>query len=211
MIDDLIDYCTWLRSERPSRAWQRAAFAAHGNPGDRRPLRWMAKHLQIDHADPRTWFALAGFAPMRINDAWHIAAVTPAPDPFDEDSFSDGEVVLVDPETRRTSLLGDPSPSIIAPHPQPDAITVYTDGLKWLRAWADERVIFFEHRRSAIERSRIIPTFMGEPPAALAIGDINRVPWSRLYAKTIRADFEHAKAIKRAIFRAADLPTVEAA
>lgn len=211
MIDELIAYSQWLASDTPSRAWQRAAFAAHGVPGDRKPLRWMAKHLQIDHTDPRTWFALAGFAPMSINDAWHIAAISPAPDPFDHDSFSDGEVILVDPETRQASILGDPSPAIVAPSPQPDAITVLTDGMKWLRAWADERVIFFEHRASAIARARIVPTFSGEPPAALAIGDISRVPWSRLYAKTIRADFEHAKAIKRAIFRAADLPTVEAA
>jgi hypothetical protein len=209
MIDDVIAYAGWLTSESPSRAWQTAAFAA--SSGDRRPLRWMAKHLQIDHADPRAWFALAGFAPMKINNTWHIAAITPAPDPFDHDSISDGDVVLVDPETRRTTLLGDPSPTIIAPSPQPDTLAVFTDGLKWLRAWADERVIFFEHRRDAIARSRIVPTFSGQPPAALAIGPVAKVPWARLYAKTIKADFEHAKAIKRAIFRAADLPTVEAA
>lgn len=210
MIDELHDYARWLTSETPSRAWQKAAFAA-ATSNDRRPLRWMAKHLQIDHTDQRAWFALAGFAPMEINAVWHIGAITPAPDPFDHDSFSDGDVVLVEPESRRTTLLGDTAPAIVAPSPQPDALFVHTDGLKWLRAWADERVVFFERRRDSIERSRIVPTFSGEPPAALVIGDIKRAPWAQLYAKTIKADFEHAKAIKSAIFRAADLPIVEAA
>lgn len=210
MIDDINVYARWLCSEEPSRAWQVAAFAAHAAP-DRRPMRWMAKQLKIDQRDPRTWFALAGFAPMEVDGRWHIGAVVPAPDPFDHDQWSYGDVVVVDPETGRAAVLGDTAPAIVAPSPQPESLFVHTDGLKWLRAWADERVIFLEKRRDAIERRRVIPTFIGEPPAALAIGDIAKVPWSRLYAKTIKADFEHTRAIKRAIFRAADLPTVEAA
>jgi hypothetical protein len=91
--------------------------------------------------------------------------------------------------------------------PQPDTLFVHTDPMKWLRAWADERVIFFETRRDAIERSPRRADILRRAPAALAIGPVGQGAVGRLYARTIKADFEHAKAIKRAIFRAADLPT----
>lgn len=209
MSEEALVYARWLLSDAPSRTWQRASFAA--TTGARRPLRWMAKQLRIDPDDARAWFALAGFAPMELDGTWHIAAAVPAPDPFDPDSFLGDDIVVIDPAANTAQLLGDPAPTVISPQPQPDTIFVDTDPMKWLRAWADERVIFFETRRDAIARRRVLPRFTGEPPAALAIGPVAEVPWHRLYAKTIRTDFEHAKAIKRAIFRAANLPTVEAA
>jgi hypothetical protein len=202
-------YIRWLTSDEPSRAWQTASNAMWA--GDRRPLRWMARHLRVDPADPRAWFALGGFAPMEIAGTWHIAAPVPAPDPFSSSSFPGDDVVIVDPEANAAALLGDPGPALVAPTPQPDSLFVHTDPLKWLRAWADDRVVFLETRREAFERARIIPTFSGQPPAALAIGDLSLVPWPQIYARTITADFEHHKTIKRAIFKAADLPRVEAA
>lgn len=209
MTAEALLYARWLLSDAPSQVWQRASFAA--TTGDRRPLRWMAKQLRIDANDARAWFALAGFAPMQLEGKWHIGAAVPAPDPFDPDSGPGDDIILIDPEANTASVLGDPAPTIIAPQPQPDTIHVHTDPMKWLRSWADERVIFLETRRDAITRGRIVPKFSGEPPAALAIGPVAEVPWHRLYARTIRTDFEHAKAIKRAIFRAANLPSVEAA
>lgn len=203
-------YERWLKSDEPSRVWQRASFAMWA-ADNARPRRWLARHLRVPLDDARAWFALAGFAPIEIAGAWHIAACVPAPDPFDPDAVPGGEVVIVNPETKTATILGDPAPAIVAPSPQPDTLTVHTDPLQWLRAWADERIIFFERRRLAIETARIVPSFVGEPPAALVVGDVNKAPWHTIYARTIRADFSHAKAIRRAMFRAADLPRVEAA
>lgn len=203
-------YERWLLSDEPSRVWQRASFDTwRAENGKAR--RWMARHLRIPADDARAWFALAGFAPIELQGAWHIAAAVPAPDPFNHDSQPGADVVIVNPDTNAAALLGETGPALVLPHPQPEALQVHTDALQWLRAWADERVIFFERRRQAIATARIIPTFQGEPPAALAIGDINKVPWHQIYARTIRADFAHAQAIRRAMFRAADLPRVEAA
>lgn len=206
---DAAAYLRWMASDEPSQAWLRASSAMWA--GSRKPLRWMARHLRIDPDDPRAWFALAGFAPLEIADAWHIAAAVPAPDPFSSDSLPGETVVAVDPETGKASVLGDPAPALVAPSPQPESLFIHTDPLKWLRHWADERVVFLETRRDMIARSRIVPTFSAQPPTALAIGSIDEVPWAGLYARTIRSDFEHHKAIKRAIFRVADLPRVEAA
>ena len=201
-------YLRWLLSDEPSQAWQRAYLATAGT---RRPLRWMSRHLKIDPADSRASFALCGFAPMQVGGVWHIGATLPAPSPFDASSMPGDTVVLVDPEANTASVLGEPGPALITPSPQPETLFVHTSPMKWLRQWADERVVYLETRRAAMEQSRIIPSFSGEPPAALAIGDLKQVPWAGLYARTIRAEFEVHLAIKKAIFKAADLPRVEAA
>lgn len=208
-LDDCLAHLRWLDSDAPSRVWQRASYAMWRD--DRRPVRWLAKQLRIDPADPRAWFAIHGFVPLRIEDRWHIAASVPAPDPFDAYSRPSDDVVLVDPEKNAASMLGAVGADLVLPTPQPQSIFVHTDPMRWLREWADERVIFFETRRNAIAGGRVVPRFCGEPPAALAIGDLKEVPWSKLYATTVRADFEHAAAIKKAIFRAAHIPAVEAA
>lgn len=206
-MSEVAIYLNWLKSDEPSRAWQRAFDATLGT---RQPALWMARHLRIDPADPRTWFALAGFAPMEIDGRWHIAAVIPAPDPFRD--FTPGDdVVIVDPETKKAAVLGDPEPQILTPRIQPASMFIHTDPVAWLREWADDRVVFLERRRECVRRSRIVPRFSGEPPSALAIGNIDEISWGGIYAQTIRADFENYRAIKRAIFRAAHLPRVEAA
>ena len=208
-FDQRAEFLAWCGSDDPSRAWQTASFAMTENPSKARG--WMARQLRIDPDDERTWFALAGFAPMEIDGDWHIAAICPAPDPFDPDCFSTGDVVAVNPETGAARLLGEPGPVLVLPRPQPESLFIHVNALRWLREWADERVLHFERRRQALSGTRIVPTFFGEPPSALAIGDIDRINWGGVYARLIRADFSHHKAIKRAIFRAADLPRVEAA
>lgn len=200
-------YLRWLKSDEPSVVWQRAHNAMLGT---RRPFRWMARHLRIDPDDARAWFALAGFAPLEIDGRWHIAAAVPAPDPF-TDPMPGDEVVVVDPEAKTAALLGEPGPALILPHPQGASLFVHTDPMAWLREWADARVVYLETRRDSIARSRIVPRFNGEPPSALAIGKIDEISWAGILAPTIRADFENYRAIRRAIFRAAHLPRVEAA
>jgi hypothetical protein len=208
-LADVHSYLRWLLSDAPERVWQRASFAMWN--GDRKPLRWLAKHLKVDPTEERAWFALAGFAPLLLGETWHIAAATPAPDPFDPDSSPGDTVVIVDPASGKASVVGDPGPALVSPSPQPESLFVHTDGLRWLREWADARVIFLETRRQAIAQRRIVPRFCGEPPSAVAIGPINKLPWAGLYARRVRVDAEHAKTVKSAIFRAANLPRVEAA
>jgi hypothetical protein len=208
-IDELGAFLLWVASDSPARAWQRASFAMATDPA--KPRGWMARLLRIDVQDERTWFALAGFAPMEIEGVWHIAATVPATNPFDPDEFPCGDVVAVNPATNTAQIVGEAGPALVLPRPQPESIFIHLDPMRWLREWADARVIWLEQRRQAISGARIVPTFNGEPPSGLAIGDINAIRWGGLYARHIRADFSHHKAIKRAIFRAADLPRVEAA
>lgn len=206
-MSEAVSYLKWLKSDEPSVVWQRAWNVTLDT---RQPLRWMAKHLRIDPDDPRTWFALAGFAPIQLSGRWHIGAAVPAPDPF-TDPMPGDDVVVVDPEANKAAMLGDPAPQLVTPRVQGASLFVHTDPTAWLRHWADERVIYLETRRDAVRRSRIVPRFSGDPPSALAIGKLDEIPWGGVYAPTIRADFENYRAIRRAIFRAAHLPRVEAA
>lgn len=165
--------------------------------------RWrlVAETLNVE---PAKFFALSPFCAYHDGEKWWMAAAVPPMPVIDEEiaiwtPACIDEVVLIDPKTGETKLmspLGDNhvllSPSRSSTYPQPEVVTLYTDGIQWGRAWAAARQDWIDTHmaheaaaRSDHEASGaqypykpVIP--LHEPvdnsmPGILVVGDVDKV------------------------------------
>lgn len=100
-------------------------------------------------------YALAPFAAMRTADGWRLGVSLDPPPCLDVAAVLSwqpgGDIVMVDPDTGKASLVGDSGGWIVGDIPFGDAVTLYTNGLAFARAWAAKRLAWLElHKRAAI-------------------------------------------------------------
>lgn len=197
----------------PARAWWEASLATTPK---RRAAIYRALRLPAD--DRRSLYAAAPFALLAADDRWWIAAITNPPPILDAPALLAwepiGDVILLDPTDDTTALLGERGARLVTPATLQQRVRVFTDGRRFLRAWADQRVIWLEQRNATERDALYVPT---EPddgcmPGALAIGDLSKIrDWQALGASVITVDDPTtALAVNRSIMRAARLPRVEA-
>lgn len=202
-----------LDKETPGKAWA----SAH-NLADRKII---CRHLKIDQSDPLAFFATFPFRILHTADGNWIAAAIGHERLYEAESLRDWrhidihDVILWNPRTGETRLAGDPSPTLVECADYTDGrYTIFTDGFAFFRAWADNRAQIAAGIKTAQQsRSAVIPR---EPvdngmPGALVIGDINAIRWRDLGATVLVAgDGTDPEKLKRAIYRSANLPRVEA-
>lgn len=192
--------------------------------------RWRAASLQAKPAHRAAlarvigtsdFYALAPFAVLPTETGSKIAMCLSPPPAFDShallrwDSDPDSDIVLVDPVTGKTSLADDPGGWICGPGIIRAEVRLFSCGLQYARAWAANRAVYLQRYRD-----RRVPGLLPvDPvdacaPGLIVAGDIARVvSWSPLMSATrITVDNPSiVRTVEAALFRAARIPTVEAA
>ena len=208
-LDPFQQFLFELHHPTPGIQWWNAWADMSKSPKARR---WIAKQLKIDLAHPLAWFGLGIFAPMMIAGRWHIATPSSAPDFSSPEHIGvdPGQIAAVDPQADAAHIIGQNRTAIIGAT-EGDIITVRQSPLQWLRDWADERVIWLAKHKQDKASAHVISKHEPSPPTALLIGKPSKAAWDCIRARKVIAPPAIAPIIKREIFKAAHLPTIEAA
>jgi hypothetical protein len=200
----------WLA--HPARAWAEVPY--------KRGRGAIFKALRIDPTEPLAGYATNAFRILETGEgeAWMAGAVGCPPSfnisavlSWDHTAIRD--IILWNPRTGALRVLGEPDPTLIMPDADDGRVTVFGEGFAFFRAWADRRaengtriVAALRSRHAAITSEPAD----GGLPGVLAIGDLNRMPWTLVGATTLVAGpgVDAAK-LRSAIFHAARLPRVE--
>lgn len=186
-----------------------AAFyqAKHGPGGvDSAAHIAMAKHLRRDRAEE---FALAPFAPVVIDGAWHIGA-TLAPLTVDLEA----DILLIDWKTGAMRFGEDAGATGFWGDAQPrgERLQLYSNGLTLARDWAAARARIFALMARASVASDVLlmaahlpgMAMIGDPDKISSFADID-------FATAIEIDSPRlAKPLAAAMLRAAWLPVIMA-
>lgn len=193
-----------------ARRWRAASL--HATPAHRAAL---ARILGTSDV-----FGLTPFAVMPTDTGSMLAMCLPPPPTFDSeallhwDSDPDGDVVLVDPVTGKTSLADEIGGWLCGPDIIQPEIHLFTCGLRYARAWAKERTDYVQRYRSA-KVPGVLPVDPVDAcmPGLIVAGDLARVvSWSPLRsASRFTVDNPSiVRTVEAALLRAARIPTVEA-
>ncbi|OYU16444.1 MAG: hypothetical protein CFE37_00105 [Alphaproteobacteria bacterium PA4] len=163
-------------------------------------------------------YALAPFAMMRTSKGLRLAVAMEPPPCLDVDAVlswqPNGDVVLVDPDTGNTSLLGDSGGWIVGDIPFGDTVTLYTCGLIWARSWASKRLAWLDlHKQAAIPSLAISEPLDYALPGLLLAGQFKAVrSWLPLLDRASVAVDQPAmiRPLAAALLRAKRVPHVKA-
>jgi hypothetical protein len=205
-------------ADTPGRAWWMA--------DSRRGRRSIYSALKIDAGHHGSFYACFPFRIIDHDDATWIAGAVGCPRVLSSkwirswEPFDITDVILWNPRTNELRIMGEAARQSLTFVPErlarlEDQITLYGDGFSFFRAWADRRALFLEQFRLATERTtHVLPVEPsdGNVPGALQIGKLTRVSHELMTCLRIKVGpgLDPA-AVKKAIFRAAHLPRVEAA
>lgn len=182
----------------------------------------ICKALRIDHDDPASVYATAPFTILSDDGANWIAALVGMRPCLSVDAIrawdeaAAGPVILWNPRTNKLRILGEAASASIAIVPDhADRLTVYADAYSFFRAWADHRADIFASIKAAQSNPhRITPAEPadGGIPGALIVGSVEKAAPQLFDALHLLAGpgIDPAE-LKRSIYRAARIPTVEAA
>jgi hypothetical protein len=163
-------------------------------------------------------YAIAPFVAMQTGDGWRLAACLNPPPHLDADGMAawqpDGDIVLIDPMSGAATLASDDGGLIVGEiGPLSDCVTLYTNAVRWARAWALSRAAWLDlHKRANVPG---IP--LREPPdhglpGLLLAGPLATVcDWSPLRSRQ-RVQIEDpmtARQIGQALLGAACLPAID--
>lgn len=163
-------------------------------------------------------YAQHPFAPMRTADGWQLGVAMEPPPCLDVDAVllwqPGGDIVTVDPDTGKASLVGDDNGWIVGDFPFGDTVTLYTNGLAFARAWAAKRQHWLD-----LHRHRTVPGLaVSEPldhglPGLLLAGPLRTVcSWLPLIDRdrVTVDDPAMVRPLAAALLRAKRVPIVEA-
>jgi hypothetical protein len=162
-------------------------------------------------------YALLPFAAMRTADGWRLGMALDPPPCLDVDAVlswqPDCDIVLVDPATGKADLVGDCGGWIVGDIPSSANVALYTNGLSFARAWAEQRAAWLDlHQRANVPRLAPKEPQNHGLPGLLLAGPFNRVcNWLPLQNRTRIAVDDPAliRPMSAALLRAKRVPIVE--
>lgn len=134
---------------------------------------WKCRMLDLNPATTPT-LALGGMTAMNV-DGWKVAVALPAPSPMTIEHTPITEIVLIDADGN-AKLFTTKAPTLIEPI-STQRFTVHADAKTWARDFARARLEHVRMAQDARRKANIPPTWHGRPPAALALGKIEKIDW----------------------------------
>lgn len=196
-----------LDDHSPGAIWRRAERATRTNLPKAR--RWKARAINLNPEPLHNAIALSGFVPIMWEDRWHLGVALPQPRPLGDLLDKVDEVVLIDPETNTAHVMGDDRATHVSPRLHRDHISVTTDPKAWAREIALHRLEWWHLRADRRRNLQAEPTWTGDIPTGLILGDPKKVRWADFDAKVIAVPADMQRVINRAVLAQARLPRVE--
>lgn len=166
--------------------------------------------LRIDRDQSGSSYACDAFRVVADDGHNWIAGAVGAPPSLARSTWLPADisdVILWNPRTNETRVLGDRDPTVIAPYD--DVITVYADGYAFFRAWADARAEVWGRAVARRDNKWVHPvTEIATVPAAIVIGDIAKVRRWPNATTLIAGPGIDADALRRSVWDSYNVPRV---